>query len=131
MEDWDTALAGFRRTFLDRVPLLAREATAALDILRKDSTSIEALSSLHLVLHKIAGSGGTYGFATMATAATDGETVCRRLLDAGEAPSAADLSEWDLCIERVVASAAVAHSELPAGAAAGSHSEAETSNRLN
>lgn len=87
MDDWESTLAGLRRAFLDRIPSFASVAESAIAGLRRDPCSTEHLSALRLVLHKIVGSGGSFGLAGIAATAASSEAVCRELLDAATTPT--------------------------------------------
>ena len=87
MDDWESTLAGLRRAFLDRIPSFADDAESAIASLRREPRSIEHLSALRLVLHKIVGSGGSFGLAGIAANAAASAALCREHLDAATTPT--------------------------------------------
>ncbi len=91
MDDWESTLAGLRRAFLDRIPSFADDAESAIAGMRREPRSNVHLSALRLVLHKIVGSGGSFGLAGIAATAAASEALCREHLDAATTPTADQL----------------------------------------
>lgn len=67
--------------------------------LRTDA--LEALGRLRQAFHRLAGSGGSYGFPDISANSREGEHVAQRLQAAGASSSAADLDAIDACIAGV------------------------------
>jgi diguanylate cyclase (GGDEF)-like protein len=67
----DTVLAGLRREYLSAMPERVDELRA--DITAWRGGSAEATASLRGRFHKLAGSGGSYGFADLSAIAREGE----------------------------------------------------------
>lgn len=82
------ALKGLRREYLAEAPARVAEIRALLVTALAGDRA--ALDLLRRALHKLAGSGGSYGFAEVSAASRGGEQVARRLLDSGAALAAAD-----------------------------------------
>jgi chemotaxis protein histidine kinase CheA len=103
------ALKGLRREYLAEAPARVAELRALLEpVLAGDRT---ALDGLRRGLHKLAGSGGSYGFAEVSAASRAGEQVARRLLESNEAVGAADgaaLRESVEAVDRAFAQARAA-----------------------
>lgn len=60
-----------------------------------------ALAELRQGFHRLAGSGGSYGFPQVSSSAREGEQLAQGLLAGDRAPAAADLAALDGCIERI------------------------------
>lgn len=103
------ALKGLRREYLAEAPARVAELRSLLGpVLAGDRV---ALDGLRRALHKLAGSGGSYGFAGVSAASRAGEQVARRLLETGAAVGAADgaaLREAVECVDREFAQARAA-----------------------
>ena len=63
-----------------------------------------ALPDLRQALHRLAGSGGSYGFPDVSTRSRDAEHLVADLISSGRAATAADLASIDRAIESVAAS---------------------------
>jgi len=61
----------------------------------------DALSGLRQAFHRLAGSGGSYGFPDVSARSRDGEQLAQRLLDGGAAVGQDDLAPFDQCIASV------------------------------
>jgi len=79
--DLERALAGLRRQYLLEAPERLAELRAALA--RAGAGNAEALSQLRLLLHRLAGSGGSYGFDDVSTRARAAELLVRDVLERG------------------------------------------------
>jgi HPt (histidine-containing phosphotransfer) domain-containing protein len=73
-----------------------------------------ALADLRQAFHRLAGSGGSYGFPAVSSTSRDGERLAQRLESAGNQIPAADLKAMDDCVESVAA--AFAEARIAAGA---------------
>jgi len=71
-----------------------------------------ALADLRHALHRLAGSGGSYGFPDVSTRSREGEHLAMRLEAAGTAPGPADLAAIDQCIDGVDSAFAAARATL-------------------
>jgi diguanylate cyclase (GGDEF)-like protein len=108
-EPLDRAFQQLRHEYLASMP-------ARLDELRSDVAGFragapQAAISLQNKLHRLAGSGGSYGFSELSKVAREAE----HWLGAG--PSPADSAELDAFIERIIAAAGHAEAELAPAAA--------------
>jgi len=63
-----------------------------------------ALPDLRQALHRLAGSGGSYGFPDVSTRSRDAEHLVADLISSGRTATAADLASIDRGIESVAAS---------------------------
>jgi chemotaxis protein histidine kinase CheA len=61
------------------------------------------LPQLRQAFHRLAGSGGSYGFPAVSRSSREGEQLVQGFLSAGTTPQPADLSAIDACIERIAA----------------------------
>jgi HPt (histidine-containing phosphotransfer) domain-containing protein len=73
-----------------------------------------ALVDLRQAFHRLAGSGGSYGFPAVSSTSREGERLAQRLESAGNEIPAADLKAMDDCIESVAG--AFAEARVAAGA---------------
>ena len=60
-------MAKLRRTYTDRLPVEIAEMTALAEGLTSSEAERPKLEALHQRLHKLAGSGGTFGYALLST----------------------------------------------------------------
>jgi chemotaxis protein histidine kinase CheA len=89
------------------------ESEARLGELRDDLTRLrrhepDALEQLRRRLHKLAGSGGSYGLPGVTDASRAGERAAQHLLEAGTPPSEADVAELEALVRQVTAAFAEA-----------------------
>lgn len=89
------------RDYLRESPARVAELRAALSAVEQGEAG--AMDTLRRQLHKLAGSGGSYGFDDVSTSARAGETVARRLFESGAAPGVADLAALRAAIDAVAA----------------------------
>lgn len=83
-----------------------RDSSARVDELhllraRLDQEGPAALPDIRQAFHRLAGSGGSYGFPEVSSRSRDGEHLVVRLQALGTSPSAADLALLDAAIEGV------------------------------
>lgn len=71
---------------------------------------VSALADCRQAFHRLAGSGGSYGFPLVSTRSREGEQLVQRLAAAGASPQPADL----LAIDASVAGVALAFEEAAA-----------------
>jgi chemotaxis protein histidine kinase CheA len=62
-----------------------------------------ALPDLRQAFHRLAGSGGSYGFPLVSICSREGEQLVQALIAAGKTAEAADFRALDVCIERIAA----------------------------
>lgn len=62
---------------------------------------LAALVGLRRAFHRLAGSGGSYGFPAVSSKSRDGERVIQRLESAGIPVNPGDISALDQCVEDV------------------------------
>lgn len=89
------------RDYLRDSPERVVELRAALGAVERGEP--EAMDTLRRQLHKLAGSGGSYGFDDVSSAAREGEGVARRLFESGQAPAAGDLTALRAAVDAVAA----------------------------
>ncbi len=92
-------LAGLRAQYLAESPERLAGLQAALARVRAGDAA--ALADLRLLLHRLAGSGGSYGLQAVTDAARAGELVAYQLLDRGGHLSAADADRLAELLEGV------------------------------
>jgi hypothetical protein len=68
----------------------------------------DALAKFRQAFHRLAGSGGSYGFPLVSTRSREGERLAQRLEATGAAVASADLAAFDACIDGVAAAFAEA-----------------------
>ena len=76
-----------------------------------------ALVSLRRAFHRLAGSGGSYGFPAVSSRSRDGERLTQRLEATGIPITPGDVGALDKCIEDVAAAFAGARSAPDGGPA--------------
>ena len=74
-------MAKLRRTYTDRLPIEIAELTALAEGLTGSEAERPKLEALHQRLHKLAGSGGTFGYALLSTRARSLEHQAQGWLD--------------------------------------------------
>ena len=82
------------------------DSTKRLDELRQLSARLAnndrtALAGLHQAFHRLAGSGGSYGFPAVTSTSREGERVAKELESAGTPIAPGDVQAIDGCIEGV------------------------------
>lgn len=87
MEEWEATIAHLRTQYL--VSALERLDTIerSLDVLDRNPSDTEALRAMARAYHKLAGSGGTYGFPKISELGFRGEVECTHLAERGSAPN--------------------------------------------
>ena len=105
----DSALLTLQREYLASMPVRLDELRS--DILALSRASTDASGSLRTRLHRLAGSGGSFGFAELSAIAREGE----RWLAAN--PDSVDSSVLSSLVERLAAAVQVAEAQLAATAA--------------
>lgn len=80
-----------REAYAKRLPAKLDEISSLwqLFVEEKGKVSAESLATLHRMAHSLAGSGPTYGFTALGTAARSLETLLQSILDKGSRPTAA------------------------------------------
>jgi HPt (histidine-containing phosphotransfer) domain-containing protein len=68
---------------------------------RITASDLRALPELRQAFHRLAGSGGSYGFPAVSARSREGEQLARRLEGTGAAVAPADLKSLDACVEAV------------------------------
>ncbi|NDP48744.1 MAG: diguanylate cyclase [Sulfuriferula multivorans] len=91
------AMAKLRRTYTDRLPVEIAELTALAEGLTGSEAERPKLEALHQRLHKLAGSGGTFGYALLSTHSRSLEHQAQGWL-AGSLASAEDESLRDFAV---------------------------------
>jgi chemotaxis protein histidine kinase CheA len=76
-----------------------------------------ALAAMRQAFHRLAGSGGSYGFPLVSSNGREGERLVQTLIDAGATPGAAACDALDACIDRIVAAFEEARRQLDGEAA--------------
>ena len=67
-----------------------------------------ALAGLHQAFHRLAGSGGSYGFPAVTSTSREGERVVKRLESAGSPLAPGDIEAIGRCIDGVAGAFAAA-----------------------
>lgn len=98
-ENLENAMKALRSEYLASAPLRVGELWRALE--RVQNGESEGLGELRLLVHRLAGSGGGYGFPDVSTAARAADTFCRSLIDAADRPGARDVTELRVLIQDV------------------------------
>jgi diguanylate cyclase (GGDEF)-like protein len=105
----DNVLTGLRREYLSAMPERLEELRS--DIAAWRAGSVEAPGSLRARLHKLAGSGGSYGFGDLSAISRDGERWLSTHFSAKEADGLSAI------IDRLAAAVGVAQQQLTASTA--------------
>ena len=108
-ERLDTALVALQREYLASLPSRLDELKADIEALGQGSASAEA--SIKTRLHRLAGSGGSFGFSELSAIAREGE----RWLAAN--PSSSDTTQLFSLVERLAMAAYAAEGHLAAAQA--------------
>jgi chemotaxis protein histidine kinase CheA len=101
-------LRTLRRDYLRDAPQRVAELREQLAAVERGDAA--ALDTLRRSLHRLAGSGGSYGFDVVSSSARAGEHAARRALERGGPPGTDDLAELRAAVERVDAAFAEARS---------------------
>lgn len=109
-------MRGLRRDYLAGAPERVAELRALLGALEQGD--VAALDALRRAFHKLAGSGGSYGFQAVSTAGRAGEHIAKGVQDrtAGAAVAGADLGALRDSVEAIAKAldaARAAGEELP------------------
>jgi hypothetical protein len=73
-----------------------------------------ALPELRQAFHRLAGSGGSYGYPLVSSSGREGEQLVQALIAGGRSPETADLAAIDACVDRIAAAFAEARRHLDA-----------------
>lgn len=98
-DNFEDGLAALRREFAERLPERARELTAAkagLDAAGTEAQRHDALTALEETAHKLAGSGGLFGFPEIGAVAQELEKACQDARDTSAWPPAGPAVERNL-----------------------------------
>jgi hypothetical protein len=95
----ERALRELRAEYLAEATQRAAELWSALA--RVQNGDAGGLDALRMRVHRLAGSGGGYGFAEITRTAQDADAFCREVIARGGAPSAADLARLQQLIQGV------------------------------
>lgn len=93
------ALRALRREYLG--DSVARVAELRRLLAPTEQGDRAALDGLRRALHKLAGSGGSYGFELVSQASRAGEQIARRLIETGAAATPQDLAGLRDAVDRV------------------------------
>ena len=107
-----SALKALRIEYLNEAPRHVAELRALLE--RAERGERGALDELRRALHKLAGSGGSYGFPDVSARGRAGEHEAQRLLDAGAPPAAPALATLRGMVESVADAFTDADGNAPA-----------------
>jgi HPt (histidine-containing phosphotransfer) domain-containing protein len=89
-------MRGLRAAYLDEAPERVRDLSAALGRLRLRDRS--ALEDIQRYFHRLAGSGGSYGFPDVTTTSRAAEVDVRQIVEAGRDPVRADFEMIEAAI---------------------------------
>lgn len=98
-ENLENAMKALRSEYLADAPLRIGELWGALE--RVQNGEAAGLTELRILVHRLAGSGGGYGFPDVSAAARAADTFCRSLIDAADRPGARDVTELRVLIQGV------------------------------
>ncbi len=98
-ENFNRAMKALRAEYLAAAPQRIGELWSALE--RVQNGESEGLPELRILVHRLAGSGGGYGFAEVSAAARAADTFCRSLIDAAADPGARDVAALRVLIQGV------------------------------
>lgn len=93
------ALRALRQDYLSEAPTRVAELRAELQ--RLESGDMDGLRNLERLLHRLAGSGGSYGLPVVTERARAGEQDARAILASGSAPSSAEVERLRAHVEAV------------------------------
>lgn len=96
-EDLERELAKLRAKYLADLP--QRLTDVAAELAKAESGDAAAMQAVRLLLHRLAGSAGNYGFDLATTRARAAEAVAARIAEAGAAPTPEQASE----LQRLIA----------------------------
>jgi diguanylate cyclase (GGDEF)-like protein len=91
-------LAVLRQEYGDLVPLKVKEISSAWESLAPHEMDCEALSTLHRQVHTLAGSGATFGFATLGRTARRLEELLDEVITSGVPPDPTGREEIARCV---------------------------------
>jgi hypothetical protein len=91
---WDEIYADLRTQYVAQSVERLEDVRRSLDVLEADPRDVGRLSVVRVHFHKLAGSGGTYGFPSVTVLSLSVERRCRVLLDSAGEPSADDIAVW-------------------------------------
>lgn len=94
-------LRKLRQEYLRDAPSRVNEVRTILEKVKKGDTV--ALDELRRALHKLAGSGGSYGFEAVSTASRSGERIAKAILEAKRTPSEQDIAALQATVDDLAA----------------------------
>jgi chemotaxis protein histidine kinase CheA len=92
-------LAGLRARYLAEAPARMDDVRQALAGIRTGDTA--ALGELRQLLHRLAGTGGSYGLQDVTDAARAGEQAVHAIQQRGTAPTPAEIADLAAHVQRV------------------------------
>jgi len=107
------ALRELRATYLGEAPERVRELSASLGRLRLGD--MDALRDLQLYFHRLAGSGGSYGFPDITDCSRSAEHAVQRLVSSGRTVERADLIVLDQYVLDLAGAFAAAQRDFDEG----------------
>ena len=108
----DAAMRALRAEYLFEAPERVRELSAALGRLRTGDTS--AFEDLERYFHRLAGSGGSYGFPDITEASRTAEHAVLKLVGAARTPQREDFEMLEAFVLSVAGAFQAAQSEFDA-----------------
>jgi len=90
-EELEVALAKLRAKYLAEVPQRLTDVLA--ELAKAESGDSAAMQNARLLLHRLAGSAGNYGFGVATTRAREAEGLAARLSEGGSPPSPAQAAD--------------------------------------
>lgn len=91
---WDDAIATLRQEFLRGVPERAGAIRSCCERLARDHADADALRELMRLVHALAGTAGTYGYAGVSDRCRTVEGACAGLLRDGAEPRTTQVAAW-------------------------------------
>ena len=89
-ENLERAMRGLRAEYLGEAPQRVAELWTSLE--RVQNGDPDGLGELRVLIHRIAGSGGGYGFPDVSRAAQDADDLCRGILPRQSPASPSDVA---------------------------------------
>jgi diguanylate cyclase (GGDEF)-like protein len=89
IEALQAELKALRETYIAQLPRKFEQLEECWNSLRENPSDLNQLKNLHLLVHRLTGSGATYGFSALSEEARTLELYLKPLLDNGQAPTEA------------------------------------------
>lgn len=94
-------LAAMVEDYLRQLPNRMSEVYAAFEQIGKNPEDLEAYKTFRLLVHKLAGSGATFGYDTVSEAARELETLLSQIIDSGLLAMSMTEGELPVAVDRL------------------------------